>query len=93
MRKLPLWLVALALCAGCSDRRLVANAAAAYQYAEAHYEWACVERVGPPECKADQGALAAAKKETVLCNQVQKVGKLPAAARKRLRQIVSELPK
>lgn len=87
-------LLALAALAGCaSDRRLVADASAAYTYAETHYEWNCVSVKGPPECKKEQLGLKEAKREIVLCNDVQKVGKLPPVARKRLKAIKKDLPK
>lgn len=91
MRRLAFLLLVVAV--GCSDRKLVADATAAYQYAETHYEWSCVAVKGPPECKQDREELMAAKQEVTLCNQVQKVGALPGIARKRLRAIKRDLPK
>lgn len=92
MKRAALLLLLLAGVA-CSDRALVANATAAHTYAEAHYEWACVDQVGPPECKQDQAVLNDAKREVELDNRVYKIGKLPKVARQRLRKIANEVPK
>lgn len=79
------------LLTGCvSDRELVARATASYTYTEAHYEQRCVQVVGPAACAGEQVSLKKAKQEVKLCNDVQKIGKLPKEAKRNLKAIARD---
>jgi hypothetical protein len=79
-------LVAATACA--SDKRLVQDAAAAYTYAEWVYEEQCVKptTATAADCNSRYLALKRLKAVTTICNDVEKIGKLPKNAKKDLKE-------
>ena len=70
-------------CSCASDKKLVADASAAYIWEEWEYEEACVAMKGK-DCILWHTELADCHKVIQKANEVQKVGKLPKRAKLRL---------
>jgi hypothetical protein len=78
---------------GCvSDQKLVANATAARHYHHGRWERECEGKETPP-CEAFAQLVDEALDETELCNEVQRIGKLPPQARRRLKQLTARMEK
>jgi hypothetical protein len=74
-----------------SDQRLVQDAAAAQIYFAHDYMRQCVKVKGPEDCKQWQVEINELKDEVQICNETQKIGKLPKRARGRLRELMKRL--
>jgi hypothetical protein len=91
-RRLLAAAVVLAAAAGCvSDGKLVANTTARQYWEEDRYEQRCVVRIGPADCSAQRKDSDELKRQVILANRVQKVGKLPKPERTQLKAQVKKL--
>jgi len=89
-----LMLAAMALVVGCaSDKRFVANAAAARIYHEDRYERLCVAVKGPATCSQMQAALQDWKHADELANTVQKLGALPKEEKAEIAALIDKVRK
>lgn len=93
-RRLPFWVFALAICAGCvSDKQFIANSVASQLWEENRYEQRCVVKVGPPDCLQNQTDSNELKRQVVLANMIQKtsLGKLPKPEKKQIKGQIKKL--
>ncbi len=75
-----------------SDKELVTDTLAARHYHDLRYQRECVGSAAPPAtCPAFRAAVNETLAEVTVCNETQKIGKLPPMARKRLKALRKKL--
>jgi hypothetical protein len=91
-------LILIAICglASCvSDRELVSEALAARHYHDDRYRRECVDATPaaqpPVTCEAFRVLVNDALREVTVCNDTQKIGKLPPTARRRLKALKKKM--